>query len=63
MLKGSVFMKVVNGIGEIYYDYDWKKKEKIKLKDFELEVIFNGWEDDEINEVQKETYLFVTKKS
>lgn len=56
-------MKVVNGIGEIYYDYDWKKKEKIKLKDFELEVIFNGWEDDEINEVQKETYLFVTKKS
>lgn len=46
--------------GELSYDYLWEGKTKIKLyeTEYELSLNINGEEEDEIGQIQRESFIF-----
>lgn len=49
--------------GELSYDYLWEGKAKIKLyeTEYELNLNIDGEEDDEIRQIQRESFIFYKK--
>lgn len=54
-------MKKDNVFGDIFYDYGWRKKEKIKFwnKQIEIEINVVAYDGEGITEIQREEYRWL----